>query len=149
MSGCRWASPLFGFSTCGRAFPWWTKKELSGSVCLGLDAWFGRSATASTAGPIATGGSEKDQGPTRRRALLIHHDPGSDFSPPPGLFRCRKRRSANMNTPQLERKIKLHSSARDPPPSFRAKHVVAFASVTGVWRRVGLRSECTESRTNT
>lgn len=89
-----------------------------------------RSTRTSTTRQIATGGGEKDRGPTRRRALLIHHDPGSDLGPLSGLC-FRKRRAANKNTPQLERKIKLHSSARDPPPSFRAKHFAAFAPTTG------------------
>lgn len=52
---------------------------------------------------------------------------GSDFSPLPGLG-CRKRRAANKNTPQLERKMRLHSA----PTPVRAKHFVAFAPLTGV-----------------
>lgn len=62
------------------------------------------------------GGAKMDRGPTRR---LVHLVLASVR---------RKRRATNKNTPQLERKIRLHS----PPTPVRAKHFVAFAPVTGV-----------------
>lgn len=57
------------------------------------------------------GGAKMDRGPSRRPVHLVLTS-----------VRCQDS-AANKNTPQLERKIRLHS-----PP----KHFVAFAPVTGV-----------------
>lgn len=72
----------------------------------------GGSAATSTTGQIANGGGAKmDRGPTRRLVHLVLTS-----------VRCQDsaagRDAANKNTPQLERKIRLHS-----PPPVRAKHL--------------------------
>lgn len=88
----------------GAPFVWIWTLGLSGGVGCRRQRWWRQQTGVQT----ATGGGNNEPG-THQTASAAPSS-GSDLSPLPGLC-CRKRRSANKNTPQMERKIKLHSSA--------------------------------------